>query len=289
MRDVQQHTAPALDLGTYWLAEGPCWDARSSVLSWVDIMKGRVHAWDPATGARSSLDCGQSVGAAVPRERGGFVLALQNGVAVTSSKGEIDWINPGLVGPGLRFNDAKCDAHGRLWAGAMGKIDGEWQGTLYRIDPDGTATEMLTDVGLTNGMGWSPDGRTFYFIDSVAGTVWAFDFDVKRGAISNQRAFLELDISQGLPDGMCVDVEGGLWIARYGGNRVERYDAQGQLTDLVAVDAQQPTCPVLGGDDYRTLYITSGTQELEDPGHDDGKIFSIQVAVAGLPPHWFAG
>lgn len=289
MREVQQHTATALDLGTYWLAEGPCWDARTSVLSWVDIMQGRVHTWDPETGARSSLDCGQPVGAAVPRDSGGFVLALRNGVAITSAKGEIDWINPGLVGPGQRFNDAKCDARGRLWAGAMGNIDGQWQGELYRIDPDGAATVMLDDVGLSNGMGWSPDGDTYYFIDSSAGTVWAFDFDVQAGTITNRRAFLELDTSESVPDGMCVDVEGGLWIARYGGNRVERYDAHGQLTDQVAVGAKQATCPVLGGDDFRTLYITSGTQEMEDPGTEDGRLFSARVPVAGLAPHWFAG
>lgn len=289
MREVQQHSATALDLGIYWLAEGPCWDARSRTLSWVDIMEGRVHSWVPETGARSSLDCGQAVGAAVPRESGGFVLALRNGVAVTTASGEIDWINPGLVGPGQRFNDAKCDAKGRLWAGAMGQIDGEWHGTLYRIDPDGAATVMLDDVGLSNGMGWSPDGGTYYFIDSTAGTVWAFDFDIDAGTISNQRPFLELDMSQGLPDGMCVDIEGGLWIARYGGSRVERYDASGELTDQVIVGAKQATCPVLGGDDFRTLFITSGTQDMENPGPEDGKLFSAPVAVAGLRPYWFAG
>lgn len=289
MREVQHHTATALDLGAYWLAEGPCWDKRSGTLSWVDIMQGHVHTWDPASGARTSLDCGQPVGAAVPREGGGFVLALLNGVAVTSPKGEIDWINPGLVGPGQRFNDAKCDAAGRLWAGTMGHIDGQWHGELYRIDPDGAATVMLDDVGLSNGMGWSPDGATYYFIDSTAGTVWAFDFDVEAGEISNQRAFLELDTEESVPDGMCVDVEGGLWIARYGGNRVDRFDSTGQLTDQVFIGAKQATCPVFGGEDFRTLYITSGNQEMDAPGEQDGKLFSLQAPVAGLAPHWFAG
>ena len=287
MAEVQQQMATTLDLGTYWLAEGPCWDARSRVLSWVDIMKGYVHTWRPDTGERTSLDCGQAVGAAVPRADGGFVLALRNGVAVASAKGELTWITPNLLGHGQRFNDAKCDARGRLWAGAMGHWDGEWHGTLYRIDPDGTADIMLSDVGLANGMGWSPDGNTYYFIDSTAGLVRAFDFDVDAGEISGEREFLQLDVHDGAPDGMCVDVEGGLWIARFGGGRVERYD--GNLTDQIEIAARQATCPVLGGDDFRTLYITSGTENMPDPGPYDGQLFAAPTAIAGVRPHWFAG
>lgn len=289
MAEVQQQMANVLDLGTYWLAEGPCWDARTNVLSWVDIMEGQVHTWRPESGERTSLDCGQAVGAAVPRVDGGFVLALRNGVAVASAHGELTWITPNLLGSGQRFNDAKCDARGRLWAGAMGQIDGQWHGTLYRIDPDGTAHTMLTDIGLANGMGWSPDGNTYYFIDSSAGQVLAFDFDVEEGDISNQRVFLQLDTDEGFPDGMCVDIEGGLWIARFGGGKVERYDAHGNLTDQVSVGAHQATCPVLGGDKFRTLYITSGTENMPAPGPDDGKLFAAKAAVAGLRPYWFAG
>lgn len=295
MTDISHHHAVALDLGVHELAEGPCWDRRNETLTWVDIMAGNVHTWHPQSDARSSLASGQPVGAAVPREQGGYVLALRDGVALSTPTGEVAWLVPNLLRDGLRFNDAKCDARGRLWAGAIALGNSGEPGELYRVDPDGTATRMDVGVtldkglGLTNGMGWSPDGHTYYLIDTLSATVLAFDFDVETGTLANERTFLRLDGDQGYPDGMCVDVEGGLWIARFGGHRVDRFDAHANHTDQVKVPASQVTCPVLGEGDMRTLFITTAWENMSAPGEEDGKLYKTTVRVAGLQPHWFAG
>ncbi|WP_084039432.1 SMP-30/gluconolactonase/LRE family protein [Demequina sp. NBRC 110053] len=289
MEPVPTHWAQPLDLGTHELAEGPSWHAGRGELSWVDIMAGAVHTWRPTSGKRDTYACGQPVGSAIPREAGGFALALREGVAMMGPEGGLSWLARGFVPATHRLNDARCDARGRLWAGSMSLDPDGGPGSVHRVDPDGTCTEMVTGLGLANGMGWSPDGAVFYLIDSTAKVVLALDFDVERGEVSHRRTFVDLGDERGFPDGLAVDADGGVWVARYGAGAVDRFDARGVLSERVHVPAHQPTCPGFGGDDLRTLFITSARQGMDRPESDDGGLFSTQVAVPGLPEHRFAG
>ena len=166
------------------LGEGPVWDRRTGELLWVDIRAGVVHRLDPGTGLDRSLDVGQPVGAVCLRETGGYVVALRDGIALLSDDGDVAFIAE--IEREIaenRFNDAKCDPAGRLWAGTI-RSDDEPGGALYRVDADHAVTQVLSDLGLSNGLGWRPDGAAMYFIDSLAGGIDVFDFDLELGVRS---------------------------------------------------------------------------------------------------------
>lgn len=277
------------------LGESPAWDARSGVLMWVDIMAGAVHRFDPRSGEDSLTEVGQPVGAVAPRAAGGYVLALRDGIAVLDDDGALRVVSDVEKDvPANRFNDAKCDTAGRFWAGTMAFDVTPGAAALYRIDPDGTTTPVVRDVTLSNGLGWSPDDSTMYFIDSLAYGLDAFDFDVASGTVSNRRRLITCDPqADGLPDGMAVDAEGGLWIAFYAGGAVRRYTPDGALDHVLELPVSQPTCIAFGGDDLGDLYITTANQEkspealAEEPTL--GGLFRTRPGVTGLPTNAFAG
>jgi sugar lactone lactonase YvrE len=276
------------------LAEGPVWLEGSGELLFVDIEGFAVHWLDPATGNVRSVDVGTHVGAALPDRDGGLVLALGGGLARLRAGGHRP--EPILTltdDPTLRMNDAACDRRGRLLAGSMPLDEETPTGTLYRIDPDMQVATLLTDVTVSNGIDWSLDDRTMYFIDSATGRVDRLDYDVETGAATGRRPLYTVGPDDGLPDGMCVDAEGGLWVALWGGSRVLGLTPDGKPHTEIDVAASQVTSMAFGGDGYRTLFITSartGLAEhvLADEPHAGG-IFAVDVGVAGLPPTPFAG
>jgi sugar lactone lactonase YvrE len=274
------------------LGEGPLWDPRESVLRWVDIPPGRVHRFDPDSGDDTSFEFGEPVGAVAARRAGGLVLATKSGISTTESDGS----SPTRLHevstdpPGGRFNDGKADRWGRLWVGTM--LEGtRGAGSFYRLDPDGSLHTVLTEVSVSNGMDWSPDGRTMYYVDTKTGGVDAFDHDPDTGEVTNRRRLV--DIERGWPDGLSVDAEGNLWVALYDGWAVRRYTPEGRLTDTVELPAQRVTSCAFGGPDLSTLYVTSAREGLPEAVLANqphaGALFALEAGVSGQEPGEWAG
>jgi sugar lactone lactonase YvrE len=272
------------------LAEGPIWDSRTGELLWVDIMAGLVHRFDPATGTDTILDVGQPVGAVVPRVAGGYALAIRDGFAVMDENG-VRLVAPVDRGrPKLRMNDGACDSSGRFWAGSMHVDEVRGVGSLYRIDADGRVKTMLGDVTISNGIGWSPDDTVMYYVDTPTLGVDAFDYDAASCAIANRRRIVTIDESAGSPDGLVVDAEGCVWVARWEGWAVRRYSPDGTLLGVVEVPAARVTKPAFGGSALDELYITTAAPDAPDSEQPQaGGIFHVRPGVRGLPANVYAG
>lgn len=274
------------------LGEGPCWDTASKELIWVDIPRQTVHWFNPATAQDRSLDVGRPVAAVAPAEGGGFALGtadgfwlLRNNLLTRLADVEADQSD-------TRMNDAKCDSAGRFWGGTIALDLHAGGGSLYRMDADRSITRVLSGLHIPNGMGWSPDDRTMYFIDSFAYCVFAYDFDVERGSLSNPRRFIEIPEADGVADGMTVDAEGYLWVALFGGWALRRYAPDGTLNREIRLPVSQVTSCAFGGGDFSDLYITTATntatgtlspeQRAQQPYA--GALFRGKPGVRGIPP-----
>ncbi|MET9361244.1 SMP-30/gluconolactonase/LRE family protein [Streptomyces sp. NPDC006632] len=276
------------------LGEGPTWDPAAGRLIWVDILSSRIHTYDPATGRRTVMATEQHVGAAKPRAAGGLVVNLRDGVALYGPDGITDgrpgegfrWLRRAPV-TGRRANDAAVAPDGALWAGTMRYDEAPGGATLTRFAPDGSATEILGDVSVSNGIGWSPDGRLMYYIDTPARTVDVFDFDGRLA--HNRREFVAVEAAAGFPDGLTVDAEGGVWVALWDGGAVRRYAADGTLDQVVEVPVRRPTACAFGGPGLTDLYITSARAGLAAPHPLSGSLLVVPGAGRGLPGTAFAG
>lgn len=276
------------------IGEGPSWDAAQDVLLFVDILGRKVHRLWPDAGSFESTTYDQQVGAVVPRAGGGLLLALEDGFWVTDPSGpptrlaEVE-----SADPSTRMNDGKCDRIGRFWAGTMAHDARPGSGTLYRLDPDGTVTQVVDRVSISNGLAWSPDDRRMYYIDSLEYAVDELDFDIESGQASNRRRLFGTPRELGLPDGMAVDAEGFLWIAFYGGWSVRRYSPEGTLDRVVQLPVQNVTSCAFGGSDLNDLYVTSATvgltdEQLASQPHAGG-LFVHRPGIPGLPETPFSG
>jgi sugar lactone lactonase YvrE len=262
-------TNPAVDVAFHGhdeLGEGATWDAAHQRLVSVDIMRGRVHLFDPATGHASTLSVGQPVGAVVPCRSGGLMLALRDGFArLDDRSGVVTFVaHVELDRPDLRMNDGACDAAGRFWAGTMALDERPGGGSLYRLDPDGSVHTMITGVGISNGIDWSLDGRTMYYIDSLEQRIDQFDFDLEAATIANRRPLVTIDVADGCPDGLTVDADGAIWVALWGGSVLRRYLPDGALDRVLPLPVTHPTTCAFGGPDLSDLYITSAVIALSE-------------------------
>lgn len=279
------------------VGEGAIWDSRRRHLLWVDILGHLLFIYDPATGENREINLLQAVGTVVPRTAGGVVVALHNGFATLDLETErmTPIADPEADIPGNRFNDGKCDPAGRLWAGTMA-FDGmreREQGSLYCLDTDGTVTWKLGRISISNGIAWSADARTMYYIDTVKNDVRAFDYDLDTGAIANERVTCRHD-DEGHFDGMTLDEEGMVWIAIFGGGAVKRYNPEtGEHLATIELPAQAVTSCAFGGPDLDQLYITSASYRLtaaelaEQPLA--GSLFRAAPGVRGVPAFEYAG
>lgn len=282
-----------LDAGAE-LGEGPVWDDRASVLWWVDIKGERVHRFDPADGSDVGWDVGGQVGSLALREREpGVVLAMPGGFSIldteTGAVTERLPIEADL--PGNRMNDGLCDARGRFWAGTMATGPSrEPAGSLYRLDPDWTATRVLDGIRTSNGIDWSNDGRTMYFADTPTQRIDAFDVDPEAGTLSNRRTVLTIPREEGGPDGMILDAEDHLWIALWGGDQLRRYTPDGEPDTIVHVPAHRVTKCAFGGLDLQDIYITCAWLGDERERYPKaGGVFRCRTGVRGRPTTRFAG
>jgi sugar lactone lactonase YvrE len=192
-----------------------------------------------------------------------------------------------------RFNDGACDRKGRLWTGTMDRKMREPVGSLYRVDPDFSVHRIESGITVSNGIAFSPDDRVMYHTDSGASTIYAYDFDLAHGTVRNRRVFADFRGQRGRPDGCTIDAQGHVWVAEVMGSRVVELDPSGRRIREIELPVTRPTCPMFGGDDLRTLYVTSMQHALskEDLERQPqaGCLFSIRLDVPGLPEPRFAG
>lgn len=286
------------------LGEGCFWDAATQCLWWLDlIVPSAIHRLHLASGAHRRWQFSEMVTAMARRRDGTILVGSHRGVNVfdpaTGALSPRTRIGADL--PGNRGNDGACDALGRFWFGSMMNNVGDFgadlpitadTGLLYRFDADGTATVMERDIGVSNGPCWSPDNRIFYFTDSRNQVIWAYDFDLAAGTISNRRVFND-SRDHGYPDGATVDAEGFLWSARWEGACVLRIDPKGRIDRIVPMPARRVTNVCFGGAKLDTLYVT--TARLHLPEEDlrrhplQGGLFCFDPGVTGFEKHAFAG
>lgn len=284
---IEVVTAAGAELG-----EGPVWDVRSGRLAWVDIMAERLHLTDTVSGATETIGVPLDVGAVAPRAAGGFVAALQDGFWVVGDGPPQRIAAIPEARPGLRFNDGKCDPVGRFWAGTMAYDEAPGAGALYRLDLNGGVTRMLDGVTISNGLAWSLDGGTMYYIDTPTQRVDAFSYDAVSGEIGDRRSEIHTPPEAGAPDGMTIDAEGGLWIALWGGSAVHRY-LDGRLERVIELPVSQPTSCCFGGEGLDELFITSAWHGLSpDVRRAEplaGALFRVRPGLRGVAPAVFAG
>src|SRR3989442_10575126 len=247
------------------VGEGPIWDPDRNLLVWVDVTGSAVHQYSPGSGHDHEIAVGQYVGAAASRARGGLVLALQHGFGLLDTDtGRVDMIaDTEADRPGNRMNDGKCDSAGRFWAGTMSFSLDKGAGSLYRLDPEYQVSTVLNNLTLSNGLGWSPDDRTMYFIDSVTQGIDAFAYDAITGAITNRRRLVDIAPELGMPDGMTVDADGAIWVGLWGGWAIHRYTPDGHLDRVVRLPVGYVTSCAFGGSDLGDLYITTAAYQLD--------------------------
>lgn len=276
------------------LGEGPCWDAEHQLLYWVDILEKKVHIYDPAQKADRTIDVPEYVGAVVPKKSGGLLLFMQNGLYVM----DLEQQEPRLITeleadmPDNRSNDGKCDPAGRFWAGTMEMDAAEGEGSLYCMDTDQSVKKVVSDTTISNGLAWSPDRHTMYFIDTPTRKVDAYDYDIGTGYISNRRTAIKMPEEESNPDGMTIDYEGMLWIAHFGGSKIGRWNPETtEKIEEVRVPATQVTSCVFGGQNLDELYITTartglGAAEISRQPSAGG-VFRMKTNVRGSASHPF--
>jgi sugar lactone lactonase YvrE len=276
------------------LGEGPSWDARTGELSWVDLLSGSVRVHDGHGDHRTTFDVGGHVSSALPAEDGGWLLTTADGFARLDRDGSVHPLLA-VVGdrPELRFNDAKCDPWGQALAGTMRYDEQTGSATLYRLEgaadggpggPEGwRARPLLEGIGLSNGLAWSADARTFYFIDTLARSVASHPYRPDEDHLGPRHEVVAVDPAAGMPDGMCVDATGSLWVALYGGGAVHRYTPDGVLDTVVTVPVPCPTSVAFGGPAGDRLFITSGGGWGRPNSSGAGGLWAVDPGTTGAP------
>ncbi len=279
------------------LGEGPVWDKNRKSICWVDIMLGEIHEYCPADRSYKILSVNQMIGAIAICKSGHFIGALKNGFGFIDRKsGVVKMIsNPEPHLPGNRFNDGKCDPQGRFWAGTMSHTDEPRKGCLYLLDNKLKVTEKIKKVSISNGLAWSNDQDTLFYIDSPTQKVVAYNFDKISGEIKNKRTVVELSKNEGCPDGMTIDKEGMLWIAHWDGWQVSRWNpVTGKKMRTIPLPVSRVTSCVFGGESFEDLYITSARIGLSRDQLKSqplaGSLFVIKnIGVSGAPAYEFEG
>lgn len=277
------------------LGEGPFWDARKQKLYWVDIMEKKIHIHHPDTNENEFITVDHLIGTVVARESGGFIAATQHGFYEVAEDGTQTLIvDPEKELPDNRFNDGKCDPAGRFWAGTMHLDENEPSGSLYVLDQNLQVKKMLSNITISNGLAWTDDHKTMYYIDSPTKQVVAFDYDLSTGSISNKRVVVTIPEGEGIPDGMTIDADGNLWVAQWGGYKVSKWDPKtGKRLDEVKVPAKQVTSCVFGGKNLDELYITSARRGLDEEEltayPHSGGVFRVKTDVKGSETFLFKG
>jgi sugar lactone lactonase YvrE len=274
------------------LGETPLWCERERKLWWLDIERPKLQSFDPASGAHEVVpfDNTTFLGSLALGDDGSQLLAFelelyrrQRPSGTLSLHARVE------QGLDNRLNDGRVDRRGRFWVGTMDNQLQRPQGALYRVDTDGSVHRMLDGVVVSNGIAFSPDGTAMWFTDTRRHTTWRFDVDLDDGTLSNRRVFADHRASGERPDGACVDADGCIWTAFFAGRRVVRYRPDGTIDLVVPMPVTNPTCVCFGGNDLRTLYVTTAAKFLTPPQRAAeplaGSLFAIDGIGQGLPEH----
>lgn len=290
------------------LGEGPVWDVEERALYWVDGTGRRVgnpSIWrlDPVTGRTRNWSLDHDVGAMALRRDGNAVLALDDGFYLfdfdSGSLELITHIEP--EAPRSRLNDGKVDRRGRFFAGGMDDQEELEMCGLYRLDPDLSVTKVDEGIICANGPCWSPDDRTFYFADTFQQVMWAYDYDIETGTVSNRREFASTQDDPGFFDGSTVDAEGCVWNALVIGGDLIRYAPDGSVERRIGMPVKNITSVNFGGENLDEIYVTSMARVSHPATHEHfeqqakpqfgaGSLFRIRgLGIKGLPEPRFAG
>ncbi|MEC3915901.1 SMP-30/gluconolactonase/LRE family protein [Nocardia sp. CDC160] len=277
------------------LCEGPVWDSRTQELLWVDIRGGQIHRATladptPDLNPRATLTLTPPVSAVLPCASGRLLATV--GDTIFRIDGSNEDISPVATvpmpgdGEGRRLNDAKVDPRGRLLAGTMVEAGGVGSAALYRVDPDGSLARLRTGITISNGLGWSPDGRTLYYADSPTHRVDVFDYDLDTGTLGEGKPFAHFP--DGDPDGLTVDAEGNVWVAVWGAGQVRAFDPAGNPHTTVEVGPSQVSSCTFAGPDLDVLVITTAAEREAAGEPHAGRLFACRPGVTGLPSTPFA-
>lgn len=275
--------------------EGILWNDADQRVWWTDIHGQALWALDPETRAVEDFALPERVCCFAPRAGGGLIVGFADGFAYfdpsTGAREPIAAFEPD--NPHTRLNDGRTDRQGRLIAGGMNEGTGAYDTTVVRVDADGGIAVILDGVSCANSTCFSPDGRTMYFADTPVGEIWAYDYDPATGTPGARRTLASFEREPGLPDGSCVDAEGGVWNAEWNGHRVVRIAPDGTIDHVIDVPVLNPTCCAFGGRDLDTLYITTSrlmmTDEQLEAEPTSGSLYAVKPGVKGLHDAAFAG
>ena len=234
---------------------------------WVDILTGEIHEFYPDRNEHKSFKIGSFVGSMALRTSGEIIAALKSGFTIINLEtNTLSFIaHPEMHLLQNRFNDGKCDPAGRFWAGSMSMLGTPGTGSLYTLEADHSVIRKIEDVTCSNGLAWSNDCKTFYYIDTPTCEVVAYDYDLLSGNICNKRSVIQISPNEGYPDGMTIDIEGMLWIAMWDGWQVTRWNPQdGNLLQRIRLPVAKITSCTFGGDNLQDLYITSAKTGLTE-------------------------
>ena len=278
--------------------ECPIWDSQSQRLIWNDMNASRVFAFDHATQAITTLDTnGLNAAGMALNETGELVFAGTGGLHLWRESGAHRTLLRNHMDESLNFNDILADPKGRLYAGTWywGAEEYEKTGKLYLMDTDGSVTIQDEGIQLSNGLGLSPDEKTLYYADSTARKIYAYDVNASSGALSNRRVFVDVPLTEGIPDGLTVDAQGFVWSAQWYGSQIVRYDPDGKVERRIQVPASQVTCMAFGGPDWNELFITTASEDwptrYAPPGYDSsklhigGELYRLILDVQGKPEY----
>ena len=279
------------------LGEGPLWDVEEQRLYWIDSFDGRVFRCAPDGSEVRSWDVPMKIGSMALRKGGGAVVSLARGFHFLDFKtGDVELIvDPEPGKEANRLNDGKVDKRGRFVAGTMDTMEDGPNGALYRLDPDLSLHKLDDKIIVSNGPCWSPDGAIFYFADSWSGEIWAYDYDLDTGNVSNRRTFTTIDTSTGgAADGSTVDAEGFLWNAQVYDGKLIRYAPDGSVDRVIDMPVKKVTSVMFGGPDMDVLYVTSMAKpplpRFPGDGVLRGSLFAIHdLGIKGVPEPRFAG
>lgn len=264
--------------------ENPLWHPTERCVYWVDIPPGHLYRYEPSAETHSFVYCaGEAIGGFTIQSDGALLLFMARGAVKTWHNGSVRTVI-GEIPEQLdsRFNDVIADPAGRVFCGTMATH--AHRGSLYRLDRDRTLTTIFDDIGISNGLGFSPDRKTVYYADSSAGAVYAIDYDQAAGSLTNRRVLHATTTGAGFPDGLTVDAEGFLWVARWGESCIVRLSPDGVEVERVMFPARKVSCPTFGGQDYGDLYVTTaGGHAREEEGIGAGALFRFRPAGGGVP------
>jgi len=263
------------------LGEGPFWDSQIRALFWVDIIESKIYRMKE--GRLEVSDAPALVSSISKNADGGYIITAGN--AIYSWNGSTFIKLCSIDESGTRFNDAKCGPDGGLWAGTMDLEQHRAIGNLYRVGRDLKPEKVLSMLTISNGLGWSPEGTVMYHADTPKGCVFAYDFN--DGKLANRRIAFRFKENEGLPDGLCIDEEGCIWVAHYGGGRVSRWASDGRKLGEILFPTKNITSVAFGGDDLDVLFVTSARYGLESPDAAAGALFKLKPGVHGIENYTF--